>query len=369
MSKFRIAYICMSAPHEGRGAAYVHVHEIINGLSQLGFNVNLFEPAYAPQKVLPGAIGRLRGFIEIQLRLFKSKEKFDILYVRSHFAAFPIILWAKIFRKISVIQEINGPYEDLFTSWPGTRKFSIIFKWLIRIQMYLADALIAVTPQLKDWIAQEVGKKLVYTIPNAANTEIFNPYATTKHKLPESYVVWFGSMALWQGIETMLAAVEQPEWPDQVALVFIGEGTEESKVKYAALQNPKIVYLGRLPYTEIPGIVAGSLAGLIQTNKLNNRFQQGLSPLKIYETLACGVPAIVSDLPGQADLVRTHECGVVIPAENPQALAESVAFIYDNPAKRQEMGQRGREIVEKEHSWKQRAKDTAQIINKFIQVR
>ena len=366
MSNCRIAYLCLSSTNEGRGAEYAHVHEIINGLSDLGFSVDLFEPEYSIDQQLPSTLDRLKTFIEIQLKFFYSKQKFEVLYVRSHFAALPSILWAKIFG-IAIVQEINGSYEDLFISWPWTRKFSILFKWLMRLQMRFTDAFIAVTPQLQEWILKESSKKLAYVIPNGANTEIFSPHAKTKLNLPECYVVWFGSMASWQGIETMLAAVEQIEWPRQVSLVFIGEGIAEKKVKDAAIKNPRVVYLGRLPYAEVAGVVAKSLGGLIPKNNLGNcRFETGLSPLKLYETLSCGVPAIVSDFPGQADLIRSSKCGIVIPPENPKSLAEAVAFIHDNPLEAQDMGERGRQVVEREHSWKQRSKDTAEVIKLLI---
>ncbi|MCT7995240.1 glycosyltransferase family 4 protein [Laspinema olomoucense] len=366
MSNCRIAYLCLSSTNEGRGAEYAHVHEIINGLSELGFAVVLFEPKYSIGQQLPTKLERVKTFVEIQYNFFYSQQKFEVLYVRSHFAALPSILWAKIFG-ITVVQEINGSYEDLFISWPLTRKFSILFKCLMRIQMRFTDAFIAVTPQLQEWILRESSKKLAYVIPNGANTEIFSPQAKTTLNLPECYVVWFGSMAPWQGIETMLAAVEHSEWPRQVSLVLIGEGIEANKVKDAAIKNPKVVYLGRLPYAEVAGVVAKSIGGLIPKNNLGNcRFETGLSPLKLYETLSCGVPAIVTDFPGQADLIRSSKCGIVIAPENPKLLAEAVAFLHDNPGESQEMGESGRQVVNHEHSWKQRAKDTAEVIKILI---
>ena len=50
-----------------------------------------------------------------------------------------------------------------------------------------------------------------------------------------------------------------------------------------------------------------------------------MNPLKLFETLACGIPAIVSELPGQADLIREGRCGLVIPCNDPTALARAVA--------------------------------------------
>lgn len=67
---------------------------------------------------------------------------------------------------------------------------------------------------------------------------------------------------------------------------------------------------------------------LSSQNNLGDRFSTGLSPLKMYETLACGVPIIVSDFPGQADLIRNGNCGLVIPPENEVSLAKAVSYLF-----------------------------------------
>ena len=95
-----------------------------------------------------------------------------------------------------------------------------------------------------------------------------------------------------------------------------------------------VVYLGRVAYRDLPGIVARSLAGLCPMSNLGGRSETGLSPLKLYETLACAVPVVVTDFPGQADLVRECNCGLVIRPESPKALADAVAYLYHHPDKR-----------------------------------
>jgi len=80
-----------------------------------------------------------------------------------------------------------------------------------------------------------------------------------------------------------------------------------------------------------------------------------MNPLKLFETLACGIPVIVSDLPGQADLVRAGRCGLVIPGNDPAALARAVAQLAAAPDEAREMGRRGAALVRAEHSWRARA--------------
>lgn len=362
--KGRIVYLSMAANREGN-AYYAHVNEIIKGLRRRDWQVELFSPNYQQGDSLPNSIGRMFKFLETQLNLWINSSDVDALYIRHHFATFPTVLWAKL-KKIPVIQEINGPYEEIFITWPWTSKFKQLFTWLLRSQIAWADASITVTSPLKNLLIKDAGLKPVYIIPNGANTDVFIPQAKSNIELPKPYVVFFGAFAHWQGIDTMLDAVEQPDWPENLNLVFVGDGIERFKIEKSAANNPKVIYLGKKSYQEVAGIVAGSVVGLSTQNNRNNRSTTGLSPLKVYETLACGVPIVVSDFPGQADLVRQHKCGLVVPPEDPVALAQAVAFLYNQPSERQEMGDRGHEIIKQEHSWDKRAAATEEVLLSLI---
>lgn len=357
-------YLTLQATREGQ-AAHAHVHEIIKGLRRRGWNVVLFEPRYGGSMKSPSLLERLWEFVRVQLCLwFRGKP--DILYIRWHFASWPAALLARL-RCVRVVQEVNGPYEDLFLAWPATRRLAWLFTWLMRSQLRWADAIIAVTPQLAEWVQKENGqaKAKVVVVPNGANTELFHPSASAPVPLPEKYVVFFGALAPWQGIDTMLKAVEESEWPAEVKLVIVGDGVEKRAVLPAA-QGGRVVYLGVLPYAQVPGVVARSIAGLSPKNAAGGRSDTGLSPLKVFETLACGVPVIVTDFPGQADLVTSARCGIVIPPDNPRALAGAVAYLYHHPEERAAMGKRGRELVEREHSWDSRAEQMDAVLRMVL---
>jgi glycosyltransferase involved in cell wall biosynthesis len=92
-------------------------------------------------------------------------------------------------------------------------------------------------------------------------------------------------------------------------------------------------------------------------------------PLKLFEALACGTPAIVTDLRAQADLVREGECGLVVPVGDADALAHAVAALAADPDRRNRLGEAGAQLVAAEHSWPARAADTASILRQAIQAR
>jgi len=273
-------------------ASYAHVHEIIDGLKKLGWSVKLFQPSFKTDDVTNrSALSRLLGFVATQLTLLFSQSFIHskIVYVRFHFAAFPVVLLAKLCGH-KVVQEVNGPYEDLFIAWPFTRRFRSLFCWLIRIQLQLADLIITATPQLKEWVMKESKNEKVFVIPNGANVSLFVPKASADEPA-DKYVIFFGALAAWQGLDVVLQAVKLTNWPSAIKLKIVGDGQLAYSVKQAASEMPeRIDYLGKLPYQQLPSVINKSLASLVSSQ---DRESTGLFPLKLFESMACGVPVIV----------------------------------------------------------------------------
>lgn len=74
-------------------------------------------------------------------------------------------------------------------------------------------------------------------------------------------------------------------------------------------------------------------------------------PTKLFEYMALGLPVIVSNFPLWRDVVESAGCGIAVPPDDPQALADAIARLATNPPLRQEMGGRGRSAVQAEYRW------------------
>ena len=58
-------------------------------------------------------------------------------------------------------------------------------------------------------------------------------------------------------------------------------------------------------------------------------------PSKIFEAMATGTPVLMSVPEGEATrLVRTTACGVLVPPEDPQAMADAIVRLEQNPDER-----------------------------------
>jgi glycosyltransferase involved in cell wall biosynthesis len=70
----------------------------------------------------------------------------------------------------------------------------------------------------------------------------------------------------------------------------------------------------------------------------------------ILEAMASGLPVIATDVGGNADLVTSGITGQIVPAGNPEALAQQIVKFANAPGQATIMGRLGRERVEETFS-------------------
>jgi len=358
----RLTYLTLQATSEGQ-AAHAHVHEIVSNLKKLGWEVTVVGPGDAAgiDVSLPRRLWRL---LTTQMRLISFAGTPDIVYIRAHFAAVLVAVWASL-RRIPVVQEINGPFEDVFIAYPWAGPFRRVVTFMARMQLRLAKGFVAVTPQLADWVQVQGGVKPTAVIPNGVNADLFRPRETD---LEEPYAVFVGALAAWQGIEDVLEAAQLPEWPRGLRLAVVGDGVMRQAVEDAAARQAHIHYWGRLPYRDVPRVLARAVVALSPQRNLDGRADTGLYPLKVFEALACGVPVVVTDFPGQADLVRSLKCGLVVPEARPTEIASAVARIFSDQELRSRMSSAA-VAARPEISWRYRAQQTDRFLRELASMR
>ncbi len=151
--------------------------------------------------------------------------------------------------------------------------------------------------------------------------------------------------------------------------MFVGDGARRPEVEQAvASSEGEIRYLGRLPYAELPSVIAHSVASTSPQYTLE-RGDAGFSALKLYESMSCGVPVIGSDYPGVGDVIRRYDCGIAVEPGSAEALAEAVASLVAQPEEARAMGRRGRDAVERECSWAARAEQRRARMESIIEKR
>jgi glycosyltransferase involved in cell wall biosynthesis len=126
-----------------------------------------------------------------------------------------------------------------------------------------------------------------------------------------------------------------------------------------------VVYLGRLPYKEVAQVAAHAVVSYVPM--VAPERERMFSPLKLYESMACGVPVVATDVIGISEVVNESQCGILIQAGDAEGLAAATDRLLRDPQLAREMGVRGRDAVVEHYSWRARARQRKAVIEDAIE--
>jgi glycosyltransferase involved in cell wall biosynthesis len=82
---------------------------------------------------------------------------------------------------------------------------------------------------------------------------------------------------------------------------------------------------------------------------LPSRGGEGI-PMSLLEAAACGRPLVATDVPGCREVARPGKTGLLVPPDNPEALANALAALAADPVMRLRFGQAARQLVSEQYS-------------------
>ncbi|MCK5231594.1 MAG: glycosyltransferase family 4 protein [Desulfobulbaceae bacterium] len=110
-----------------------------------------------------------------------------------------------------------------------------------------------------------------------------------------------------------------------------------------------IHFHGYLPPKQGWDIIARCHVGLAVLDPIPNFIES--FPTKMFEYMALGLPVIVSDFPLYRSIVDDIDCGFCVQPRDPEAIAEKLLWLIENPDEAYEMGKRGCEAVHRKFHW------------------
>jgi len=368
----------------------IHRHELVSNLARLGNEIHIFTTDSSTLSHLdnirchyirPGSLLTLTINYFRSSALLVGSETFDVLYTRNPNFGFLAGLFCKN-RCKTLVYELNGIPEDESSliksrcdkekSLQGGKKVNLSryfssAKARLRISVLkkalgLSDRIITVTPGIKanlESIYNIPGEKIT-VVPNGANTSLFKSLeqAACRKELgldPETpYICFVGNLAPWQGVEYLVKAVPSilARYPE-CRFLIVGDGIMKNELLNLSGElgvADRFVFTGVVAYDRVPVYInASDICAAPFILARNEKI--GLSPLKLYEYMACGKPVVASAIRGVADVLEASEGGIPVPPENPEALAEAISKLLENPESRTEMGSRGLSYVTENYSW------------------
>jgi glycosyltransferase involved in cell wall biosynthesis len=210
----------------------------------------------------------------------------------------------------------------------------------IELQMYRdADAIVSVTQAFKtDLTRRGIDPAKIDVVLNGVDLSRYRPVPKDEALLDQlglrgKFVVgYLGTHGMAHALDKVADAATILRDHSDIVFLFAGAGAKraelEDTVKVRKLTNVRLI--PSQPKALMPRL--WSIHDLALIPLRNREVFATVVPSKIFEAMATGTPVLMSVPEGEATrLVRTTGCGVLVPPEDPQAMADAIVRLEEDP--------------------------------------
>jgi len=361
------AYLAFDLYPSSKGAA-THITQMAECLFEHcngGTLVTLGDQRHAPQETLgsvtahrfvhriPNFLQRAQAFSGFVTENLAQYPELDIVHFRDIWSGVGALNTHKSYQTVF---EINGlPSIELPYHYPGLST-SLLHKieQLELSSMQRSDTIIVPANVIKqNLISKGIDAQKITVVPNAANPkpELILP----KEQLGD-YLIYFGAMQPWQGIDVLLNAFARLKDIPNLRLLICAAGKPRSFKHYQRMArrlkiDQQIIWKHQLSKAELNGYISTARLSVAPLTECSRNLLQGCSPLKIFESMACRTPIISSKLPVVEEILQDGIDAKLIKADRPQELARSIRLLLEYPELGEKMAENAYQLVASKYNW------------------
>ncbi|OXS14091.1 hypothetical protein CGX12_16135 [Zobellella denitrificans] len=281
---------------------------------------------------------------------------------------------------IPFIYEVRGLWEYTSASkklgWENTERFDLDRSIESLVSCH-ADHVFTLTQALSsELVSRYVSLEKISLLPNAINAERFkrikrNDVLATSMGLDANHFVigYVGSIVAYEGLDDLITAVGilKKELP-QLRLIIVGDGDArfslEEQVKKAELDNV-VIFIGKVSPEEVKKYY--SLFNLSVLPRKPFKVCELVSPLKPLESMAMGIPLLVSSVPALAEMVE-HGCTALVhDAGDPYCIADKILILSKNSGMAKMLARNALEFVHSNRTWDQVVEEIVQQYSRLVE--
>lgn len=358
------------------GADSRHVFESCSNFAKLGHSVFLFLPDLGHRPSVEGVSIKLVPvlskkssvtffsfyfFLFFQFIFYFFKSRPDVIYTR-HQQMEWLTTWTRLILPVKYVIEVNGVSTVELAIYSQSRRLIKMTQRLEWMVFRLPHLIVTPHRNIRDALCQNYGLNpdRFLVVSNGANPDIFRPMdageCRRRLNLDKDgiYLIFVGSFKKWHGIDRIVKVFPRLlEKIPKIHLLLVGDGDQRPSMERFVLENKiesRVHFLGKKKFEEIPPIInAADLCVAPYFDELLN--QTGISPLKIYEYMACGKPVISSPLGGLETLFHTYEIGALVDSKDPEDWVPAIEDLINDEERRRHLGANARKALEEVFAW------------------
>jgi glycosyltransferase involved in cell wall biosynthesis len=328
-------------------------------LAQAGYDVVLIaagQPASLPAGVRFVGVRKPRNRFERMTatiwNIYRAavREQADVYHFHDpELMAVGLALRARGARVVFDVHE-DIPKDMLEKPWipaPLRRPVALASEIVLRALQRSYSAIVTATPETAELF--RAGNTVV--VCNYPRIEELRPREVPAFAERPRAAVYLGDISQLRCIEEMVGAMGSPHLTPDIRLALAGtfESEQVEKNVRAMPGFRRVDYLGYCPRPQVASVLARGRAGLLLFRPAD--YLKDAMPTKLFEYLGSGIPVIISECLPCNDLVRQHDCGVVVNQGDVDDIAKAISFLVDNPEIAHAMGERGRALITERYQW------------------
>lgn len=263
----------------------------------------------------------------------------------------------EIMKTYTHVSEGIGKYLIDLKKWKKY-EYSFINKcdWLILVTQEAKNDYLKNIPSLKE--------EKVICAPNTIDLELFLNHKTN-NEIIKKYknhftILYLGVIAIRRGLKTVIQAISflKDEIPNFKFVIVGGESRDTSTLKKTAVKlgvKNNVIFEGWQNVNLFPSYIKATDIGICPFER--NIHHDTTFANKLFQHMGAGQPVIVSDCPPQKRVIEEEKCGLVFKGGNVNDLVSKIKIMYNNPEKRKQMGQNGKNAVQEKYNWNKTGKD------------
>ncbi|MDD2724995.1 MAG: TIGR03088 family PEP-CTERM/XrtA system glycosyltransferase [Methylovulum sp.] len=232
---------------------------------------------------------------------------------------------------------------------------NVKYQWLRRVLDLFVHRFIPLSRHLESYLLEKVHvpPRKITRIINGVDTQIFYPHPARKQPLDACPFTFaetdtvIGTIGRMHGVKDqttlakafILACQRETELGDRLKLIIIGDGPLRAKA-LALLDAAGLSAQAWLPGVRDDVAEIDRRLDIFVLPSL----AEGISNT-ILEAMACGLPVIATEVGGNPELVVDGVTGWLVPANDPEAMADKILAYVHNPETLRQHGSQGHQRV------------------------
>jgi len=269
-------------------------------------------------------------------------------------------VWLKLLRrKVVYDAHEDTPLQISYQHWIPTifkKPYAWFYFSLEKIAGWIFDGIIVAEPV----IARYFPPSKTFLIRNFPLIKDFDSQFIPYHQR-KKVLIYVGLLSKVRGALVMAKAASIAKRKCNFELL-LGGSFSPASLEREVSQYP-IIFLGWLSFEAMVTKMMEAQAGIIIPQPIE-RYKTNY-PVKLFEYMAAGLPVVASKFGEVAAFVQEGECGILVDPENENEVATAIEFIFNHEKEANEMGERGRVLVQNNYSWEKEAQTLVDFYNKF----